>query len=270
MNSASFHDLAESTRREKANRLDWIRRAIGDGRYATVEARHVEALMEKKGGPVAANRLKKDLSQLFRFAAKHYGYKGQNPATLADSRPVSRTGYHTWTEEEIETFRDKHPTGTKARLALEILLGTGASRQDAAALTRENIRESKDGLRLHYRRGKTGQDVNLPIVPALERELAQLSPTQTVLLAQSDGVTAYRRERLGRLFRRWCREAGLPHCSPHGLRKAGARRLAEAGASEFEVMAFLAHSSTNEASRYVAAANRTQLTTSGLKKLRED
>ena len=239
---------------------------IGDGRYATVEARHVEALMEKKGGPVAANRLKKDLSQLFRFAAKHYGYKGQNPATLADSRPVSRTGYHTWTDEEIETFRDRHPAGTKARLALEILLGTGAV---APGRGSPDTCEHK-WRRLHYRRGKTRQDVNLPIVPALERELAHLSPTQMVLLAQSDGVTAYRPVSFGRLFRGWCREAGLQHCSPHGLRKAGARRLAEAGASEFEVMAFLAHSSTKEASRYVAAANRTQLTTSGLKKLTED
>lgn len=270
LESASFRELAEGTRKGKRKRLDWIRSAIGDGRYATMEARHVEALMQKKGGPVAANRLKKDLSQLFRFAAKHYSYKGQNPATLADSHRISRTGYHTWTDEEIGIFRDKHSSGTKARLALEIFLGTGAARQDTAALTRANIRHTAEGKRLHYRRGKTGQEVDLPILDELATELTHLPPTQVVLLAQSDGVTAYRPQSLGKLFRGWCMEAELPHCSAHGLRKAGARRLAEAGASEFEVMAFLAHGSTKEASRYVAAANRTLLTTSGLKRLRDE
>ena len=52
-------------------------------RYAGLKARHVEALMEKKGGPEAANRLKKDLGQLFPFAAKRYGFAGQNPASVA-------------------------------------------------------------------------------------------------------------------------------------------------------------------------------------------
>ena len=53
----------------------------------------------------------------------------------------------------------------------------------------------------------------------------------------------------------------------HGLRKAGARRLAEAGATEFEVMAFLGHGTAREASRYFAAANRASLADSGLAKL---
>ena len=83
--------------------------------------------MEKKGGPEAANRLKKDLGQLFRFAAKRYGFAGQNPATLADSHKVRSAGFHTWTDGESDTFRAKHETGSKARLALELLFGTGAA-----------------------------------------------------------------------------------------------------------------------------------------------
>ena len=79
---------------------------------------------------MAANRLKKDLSQLFRFAARRYRFKVRTRAALADSHKERSTGYHTWTDEEIETFRDKFPSGTKARLALELFLGTGAARQD--------------------------------------------------------------------------------------------------------------------------------------------
>ena len=36
--------------------------------------------------------------------------------------------------------------------------------------------------------------------------------------------------RFGNKFREWCDEAGLRHCSAHGLRKAAATRLAEHGA----------------------------------------
>jgi hypothetical protein len=39
-----------------------------------------------------------------------------------------------------------------------------------------------------------------------------------------------------------CNEARLPHCSAHGLRKAAARRLAEAGCSQHEIAAITGHS----------------------------
>ena len=263
LDSAAFRNLANDTRRSKRYRLDWLRKAIGSGRYAEMEPHHVEALMQKKGGPAAGNRLKADVAQLYRYAAKRFGYNGPNPAALADSFKVKPGGYHTWTETEIQTYRAAHPTGTKARLAFEIFLGTGAARQDAAALTRGNIRDD----RLYYRRHKTGQDVDLPITPELAAELAHVPANQMMLIGHGKDGRAYSVAGLGNTFASWCREAGLPHCSAHGLRKAGARRLAEAGATEFEIMAFLAHKNTREASRYAMAANRSRLTTSGMTKL---
>ncbi len=134
---------------------------------------------------------------------------------------------------------------------------------DAINFTRANIA----GARLRYRRAKTGQQVDLPILPELDRELSYLPPTQMVLLSREDGSKGYANESFGNLFRRWCADAGLPHCAAHGLRKAGARRLAEAGATEFEVMSFLGHGTAREASRYVAAANRATLADSGMAKL---
>ena len=261
--SKAFRANAASTRANMLGRLDWIRDAVGTGQFAKMEPRHVAMLMDRKGGPAAANRLRKDLGQLYRFAAKRFGYKGQNPAALADPHKMNRGGYHTWEDGEVDTFRATFPTGSKPRLAFELLLCTGASRQDAAALTRANIR----GGRLTYRRGKTNQQVDLPILPELARELALLPPKQMVLLARDDGATRYTTESFGNLFRRWCAEAGLTGCSPHGLRKAGARRLAEVGATAFEVMSFLGHATARETSRYVAAANRAILATSGMAKL---
>ena len=263
LDSAAFRRLADSTRRDVRGRLDWIRAAIGEAKYARLESHHVAKMMERKGGPAAANRLRKDLGQMFRFAARMHGFKGQNPAALADAHKTKKGGYHTWTNEEIETYRTTHATGTKARLALEIFLNTGASRVDAINFTRANIA----GARLRYRRAKTGQQVDLPILPELGRELSYLPPTQMVLLAREDGLKGYANESFGNLFRRWCADAELPHCAAHGLRKAGARRLAEVSATEFEVMSFLGHGTAREASRYVAAANRATLADSGMAKL---
>ena len=163
----------------------------------------------------------------------------------------------------MTTFREHFPSGHKARLALEIFLFTGAALVDAAAPTRANIR----GDRLQYRRGKTGQEVNLPIMRDLSRELAHLPASQMMLIAHGDHGNGYSPDSLGNWFRDRCRDTGLDHCSSHGLRKAGARRLVEHGATEWEVMAFLAPRTAKEASRYVVAANRTKFATSGMAKL---
>ena len=265
LGSKGYLRLADSTRRDVRGRLDWIKTTIGDAKYSRIEPRHVVALMEKKGGPAASNRLRKDLSQLYRFAAKMHGFKGQNPAPLADPHRTKRGGFRTWEDADIDAYRATHARGTKARLALEILLATGAARQDASALTRRNIR----GGRIAYRRGKTGELVDLPLLPELAAELAYLRPDQMMLLAHGEQHgKGYTPESLGNWFRDRCTEAGLPpQCSAHGLRKAGARRLAEAGATEFEVMSFLGHGTAREASRYTAAANRASLADSGMAKL---
>lgn len=57
-------------------------------------------------------------------------------------------------------------------------------------------------------------------------------------------------------MRNWCDQAGLPHCSTHGLRKAAAARLAELGRSEHEIMAITGHRTSYEVIRYTRAASQ--------------
>ena len=174
LGSKGYLRLADSTRRDVRGRLDWIKTAIGDAKYSRIEPRHIAMLMEKKGGPSAANRLRKDLSQLYRFAAKMHGFKGQSPAALADRHPTKRGGFRTWEDADIDAYRATHARGTKARLALEILLATGAARQDAAALTRRNIR----GGRIAYRRGNPGSWSTCPCYPNWRRNLSTCRRTK--------------------------------------------------------------------------------------------
>ena len=69
------------------------------------------------------------------------------------------------------------------------------------------------------------------------------------------------------MFLQWGERAGLMGCSTHGLRKARARILAEAGATELEIMSYLAHATPKEAATYTAAANRSAMATSAVAKL---
>ncbi len=60
-------------------------------------------------------------------------------------------------------------------------------------------------------------------------------------------------------FSEACERAGLPKCSAHGLRKAGATIAAENGATEMELMAIFGWSSPQQAAVYTRKANRVRL-----------
>jgi integrase len=72
----------------------------------------------------------------------------------------------------------------------------------------------------------------------------------------------------GNRFREWCNQAGLTNCSSHGLRKAAATRLAEAGASPHEIMAVTGHKSLSEVERYTAAVNKRNLGDAAIAKIK--
>jgi integrase len=70
----------------------------------------------------------------------------------------------------------------------------------------------------------------------------------------------------GNRFRKWCDEAELPHCSAHGLRKAGAARLAELGATDREIMAINGHQTAKEVDRYTKGSRQRELAARAMKK----
>lgn len=178
LRSPRYLDLSDGRRASLRGLLDFLRAEAGDLPFGRFASRHVEALMAKKAGPVAANNVKKTLSLLFNFAIKHeLADQKINPARHADRRKESADGFHTWTDAEIAKFLDHHGPGTKARRALMIFLCTGAARQDAAAMGKGNVKEG----RISYRRGKTGVEADLPILPDLAAELAHVPPFRSAV-----------------------------------------------------------------------------------------
>ena len=154
------------------------------------------------------------------------------------------------------------PSGSKPRLALELCLNTGAARQDLAKLGWRNI----SGDRISYQRGKTGEWADLPIFDELRDELQYVPRDQFLFLTHSSG-RGYAAASLGNWFKDRAREAGLDVGNTHGLRKAAGRRLAEAGATENEVAAWLAHGDTRQASTYTKKAAKRRLTDAAFVKL---
>jgi integrase len=63
----------------------------------------------------------------------------------------------------------------------------------------------------------------------------------------------------GNWFRKQCDLAGLAKCSAHGLRKAAATRLADAGCSANQIAAITGHKSLSEVAHYTRAADQERL-----------
>jgi integrase len=178
-----------------------------------------------------------------------------------------QTGGHTpWTNEDIEQAR--HPTGTQARLAMAILLNTAGRREDAVRLGPQHCRYG----RIRFTQAKNEHcnpvQVDIPIHPDLARVI-EVTPSGHLTFLVTAFSKPFSAAGFGNKFRTWCEEAGLPKLTAHGLRKAAATRLAEAGASPHEIMAVTGHQSLEEVERYTRAARRPQLADSGMDKLKK-
>ena len=266
LGSLKFQNLSNSRKRTIRHELDWLKGIAGKYQISRLGVQHVEAIMAKKSGPAAANAVKKNLSMLFNFASKKLGYTGSNPARHAERMKTNPDGYHTWTDDEVARFLDRHGPGSKARLVMLLALNTGMARQDLTRVGRQSVRVKDGRRRIDYRRGKTSVAADLPILPELEEELRQVASESLLFVTHGRDHRPYKPETLGNWFRARCKEAGVPGAL-HGLRKAGATRLANAGATEWEIASYLAHKDTKQAAIYAAKANRSRLADSGFSKL---
>jgi integrase len=164
-------------------------------------------------------------------------------------------GHHTWTDDEIAQFEARHPIGSKARLALALGIYTGQRRSDVVRMGRQHVR---DGA-ITVRQEKTKTPLALPMHPDLQAVIAATPGEHLTFLVTKAGKS-YNPNDLSEQFRKWCDEAELPErCVFHGLRKAAARRLAEAGCSPHEIAAVTGHKTLRMVEHYTKAADQERL-----------
>lgn len=212
--------------------------------------------------PAAANNLRKALSRIFKQAIK-MGLMKHNPVDFTDGYKQKGEGFHTWTEEEIAQFEKKWKVGTRERLAMGLLLHTALRRADMVKVRPRH----RIGDRLELDHSKNDSDTSILITAELEAITAPFADTDGTYL-QTKWGKPYTPDGFGNWFRDKVSEAGLPgNCSPHGLRKAMSRRLAESGATNQQGRAVTGHKTDRMFTHYAAKANKRDMADEALANL---
>lgn len=258
--SAEFGQLSPSTRKVRRGMLDALCEKHGTKRFSMLEPRHVRMMRDKWAatGPEAANGRLKALRQVFAWAVEA-NQAERNPARDVPYVRNATEGFHTWTIDEVRQYTDRHPLGTKARLALDLLLFTGVRRSDVVKLGPQ-METASGWLHLIETKGRNLKikELDIPILPELRASLDATPSGRGAYLVTEFGKP-FTANGFGNWLKKRCREAGLDHCTAHGLRKAGATIAADNGATEHQLMAIYGWDSPKQAARYTRKANRKRL-----------
>ena len=219
--SAAFTRLDPSTQAWQRRALDLICERHAEKPVALMQPKHVRKLRDElKDKLGAAKSQLKALRSMFRWAVE------------ADEAPLDPTlgvraiayatkGFHSWSIDEVHQYEDRHPLGTKARLALALLLYTSWRREDAVRLGPQHVRDG----RIKYRQAKNEHrnpvEMDIPLHPDLAEAISTMPSGHMTFLVTEYGKP-FTSNGFGNALKDWCRQANLPHCSAHGLRK---RRL---------------------------------------------
>jgi site-specific recombinase XerD len=263
---AFTESLAKSTQQNRRAILETFRNDHGDKRIALMHSTAVQTILDRKT-PIAQRNWMKAMRCFIDYCiAKKMVTVDPLPAVqlTKQNKQKKSTGFHTWTEDEIAQYQKRHAPGTKARLALEILLQTGHARADIVRMGNQHVKNGK----ISMRRQKTGVQFDVPVLSDLAAELSRHAKTEGVVqlgwLVTEQG-RPFSAAGFGNWFADRCVEAGVPGRA-HGLRKASAVRHALNGATAFELMAWHGWKTIGEAQRYVEEANRIRLAESAAAK----
>ena len=258
---------SKDSRSRRIGLLDKFCGDYGEKPYAKLETRNLRAIRDKVAGadletPHAWNNLKKAISAVFEYAIEN-DLVNHNPVKAVKKLPTNNPdGFHTWTMEEVEQYRRCYPVGTKQRLAMEILLNLGQRRSDVISIGRQHIKNN----RVMLRQKKTKTILEIPLTTELQENIPYGG--ELTLLLTKHGKP-YSADGFGNFFRECCDKANLPHCTAHGLRKACATALAEAGATSKEIMAVGGWKSLQDVQIYIAKAEQKHLADSAIRKVEQ-
>jgi integrase len=262
--SQHFRALTGGTPAKRRAILERFREKHGHMPLASLPKEFVVALLDTMMPTVASNWLTA-LRHFFQWCEQRKFLRTDPTWGVRFKLPKSG-GHHTWTEDEIATYEAHHAIGSKARLALALGIYTAQRRGDVTRIGRQHIRDGVLTVRPQKTRHTTAVTLAIPVHPELQKILAATPVGHLTLLTTKTGRT-YSATVFSEQFRAWCDQAALPrHCVFHGLRKAAARRLAEAGCTAHEIAALTGHASLREIERYTRAADQARMARAAMAK----
>ena len=190
-----------------------------------------------------------------------------NPAQGIALFASGSTGYHTWTVDEVRQYEEKHPIGTIVGLYLALLLFTGQRRSDVirSGGSTYNNHEARCGLALPSRLRNIRVAIESQRASSFRCSrnssgfLIAKSPCGDLTFLENELQRPFSDAGIGNKMRQWCDEAGLRHCTSHGVRKAGATVAANNGATVHQLMAIFGWRTLKQAEVYTRAADQVRL-----------
>jgi integrase len=233
-----------------------------DKSVVTLRREHIVKLMTARAErPDSANGLRKALRAMMKHAVEA-GLRDDDPTRDVRAIRVKTGGY----QRAGQRTRFQNSRLDPGRLARSSgprpLLYTGQRRSDVVRMGRQHIRNGA----LQVRQMKTGTELTIPVHATLAGIIAE-TPTDNLTFLMPQFGEPFTAAGFGNWFREQFDSAGPPHCSAHGLRKAAARRLAEAGCIEHEIAAITGHASLREIARYTKAADQKRFAESAMSKV---
>jgi len=136
---------------------------------------------------------------------------------------MSRKGWPVpWSPKDIKNYCKVHKEDSPARLMLILHIYTDCRIGDALWLGASHEKK-KEGLQY---------------------------------IVQQSGEPSASADALGKMFKKWCRQASLENRSTHGIRKMVAGLMASEGADSHAIAALLGHTSTKTTEVYTRNFNR--------------
>lgn len=251
--STAFRALDLATQLQRDGVYRRVIAADGDQPFAGFQREHILAARARRADmPHSANHFLRAMRAIWKWALDA-GIATTNPTKDVPLLNPKSDGYHTWSEDEVAQYEARWPTGTRERLALDLLLYTGLRRGDVVRLGRPHVRDSWFKIRTE----KKGVLVEAPLLPILAASIEATPTGDLTFIAGVQGRPMVK-QAFGAWFRLACIEAGVPGRA-HGLRKAAAVRAAEHGATELQLMAIFGWTDPQMARVYTAKAQRKKM-----------
>jgi integrase len=259
--SPAWAELSPATKKRRENLMKLALERAGDQPLDRFTRKFIIASRDARAAtPAASANFLKTLRALFRWAldAEHVE---ADPTVNVKALKQRTEGHHTWTVDEMAAFEARWPTGTRERLAYDVLVWTGLRRGDASRLGPRHVRDGEITIATE----KTGRVVTLPILKPLADSIAASPTGSETFITCLDGSPMVK-EGFGNWFAEICAAAGVPGRA-HGLRKALSVKVAEHGATDAELDALLGWSGGGMASLYTRKASRQKLAAAALSRL---
>ena len=255
--SAEYKILAPSSKKDYRRILEHFRTAHGSKPLAKLETKHINRIIDERAEtPVAAMHLRSRLNSVMKWAIGD-GLIRENPVTTSKKVSTRTDGYRTWTDQDVVVYRARWPEGTVQRLAMELLLFTGLRRSDVVRIGWPDVKGG--AVHITTQKSQHMTSLEIPIHPVLMRHL-DLVPRDQATFLQTEEDEARSPNALTNWIREAAHAAGLPNdSSPHGLRKAACRMLAEAGCSAHMIQAITGHKHLTEVQTYTRAVEQRHL-----------